>query len=355
MRSGTNEGMRILIIGGSGTFIGARLVDELASLGYDVAVFSRVAPRTHDVRHIAGDRRSLADFSGALRAVAPDVVVDAILSSEPQVRDVQTVFRGVASRFVALSSMDVYRACGVLHRLEEGPLEPLPLTESSPVRTKLQTYPPAQIAKLQQIFGWLDEQYDKIPVERAVLSDKDLRGTVLRLPMVYGPGDKLHRFFATLKRITDHRPAIVMTEEFSAWRGTKGYVDEVAAAVARAVLSDASAGHIYNVGEADTLSELEWARMVAGATGWRGEFVLVPDDRAPAHLRLPANWLQHWVADTSRIRSELGYRERVRREEAVRRTVEWELANPPAEIDPRQFDYAAEDAMLSNGGVSRGS
>ena len=46
--------MRILVIGGSGTFIGARVVDELVRMGHDVAVFSRVAPRRGDVRHIAG-------------------------------------------------------------------------------------------------------------------------------------------------------------------------------------------------------------------------------------------------------------------------------------------------------------
>ncbi len=54
------------------------------------------------------------------------------------------IFRGVATRVVAASSMDVYRACGVLHGSEEGPLEPVPLTEKSALRTKLQTYPAAQ-------------------------------------------------------------------------------------------------------------------------------------------------------------------------------------------------------------------
>jgi hypothetical protein len=33
--------------------------------------------------------------------------------------------RGVARRIVAVSSIDVYRACGVLHGTEEGPLEPV--------------------------------------------------------------------------------------------------------------------------------------------------------------------------------------------------------------------------------------
>jgi hypothetical protein len=37
------------------------------------------------------------------------------------------VFRGIAGRVVVASSIDVYRACGVLHGSEEGPLEPVPL------------------------------------------------------------------------------------------------------------------------------------------------------------------------------------------------------------------------------------
>ncbi len=40
------------------------------------------------------------------------------------------------------------------------------------------------------------------------------------------------------------------------------------------------------------------------------------------------------------------------REEALRRTVEWERANPPGEIDPPEFDYALEDAALESAGRS---
>ena len=116
--------------------------------------------------------------------------------------------------------------------------------------------------------------------------------------------------------------------------------------MALAAVSERAAGHIYNIGESNALSELEWARTIARATDWRGELVVVPNDLAPAHLRPPGNYAQHWVADTTRVREELGYRERISREEAVARTVEWELANPPAQVDLQQFDYAAEDATL---------
>jgi nucleoside-diphosphate-sugar epimerase len=338
--------MRILLIGGNG-FIGKFLVSELERGGHEVYVFHR--PRTHAApapREIFGDRRRLNDSAAELRALRFDVVVDLILSSGRQAADLMNVFKGATARVVAPSSCDVYRACGVLHGSEPGGLEPLPLTESSPLRSTLQTYPPATIQMLQKTFGWLDEEYDKIPVEREILGHPELPGTVLRLPMIYGPGDPLHRFGALVKRMDDGRPAILFEEKVAAWRSPRGYVGNVAAAIALAATLDHAAGKIYNVAEAESFSELEWALQVASAAGWDGNFVTLPAERTPPHLRLPGNADQHWVVDSTRIRQELGYREPVARADAIRSSVEWERANP-APADPRAFDYAAEDAAIS--------
>jgi nucleoside-diphosphate-sugar epimerase len=338
--------MHVLLIGGTG-FIGPVVARELIERGHDVTVFHRgraVAPV--NVRAIIGDRRRLIEFSDPLRAAKADVVVDLVLSSGAQARDLMTVFRGATRRVVALSSGDVYRACGVLHGFESGPLEPLPLSESAPLRTTPQTYPAAQIETLRQVFGWLDDEYDKIPVEREVLGDCDLPGTVLRLPMVYGAGDFAHRLHPIVKRIADRRPAILFEEKIAAWRGPRGYVENVAAAVALAATSDRAAGRIYNVAEPESVSELGWATEIARIMEWSGEFVVLPSDRVPAHLRMPGNFDQHWVYDTTRIREELEYRERVPREEAIRRTIAWELANPPTTFNPHPFDYGAEDAAV---------
>ncbi|PYR78913.1 MAG: NAD-dependent dehydratase [Acidobacteria bacterium] len=344
---GGSSDVRVLVIGGTG-FIGPHVAHELIRRSHDVTVFHRgrtaVPP---GAREIVGDRRRLTESAARLRALAPDVIVDVVLSSGRQARELMNVFRGHARRVVAVSSMDVYRACGVTHGLEEGPLEPLPLTEeSSALRTKLQTYPPAQLQMLQQIFGWLDEEYDKIPIEREVLGDHELPGTVVRLPMVYGPRDPLHRFHPIVKRILDGRPVIPFSAEMAQWRATKGYVENVGAALVAVALADRASGRIYNAGEADTLTELEWAQHIARALNWDGEFKLMPDDRLPLHLRAPANTAQHWIGDTTRIRNELGFREMVTRDEAIRRTVEWEAANPPNGFTPHQFDYASEDEAL---------
>jgi nucleoside-diphosphate-sugar epimerase len=334
--------MKILVLGGTG-FIGPHLVRQLARVGHSVSVFHRGRAQVDlPAQQIIGRREDLA----RLRPNA-DVVIDLILSSGAQAKQLMETFRGVAERVVAASSIDVYRACGVLHGSEEGPLEPVPLTEDSPLRTKLQTYPPAQIKMLQQIFGWLDEEYDKIPVERAILGDPELPGTVLRLPMIYGPGDHLRRFHPVLRRIDDGRPVILFEESAAAWRSPRGYVENVAAALALAAVSERAGGRIYNVAEMPAFSEIEWAAKIAAATGWNGRFVTLPKELTPLHLRQPGNAAQHWTADSTRIRQELDYREIVPLEEAIRRTIDWERAHPPTNFNPHPFDYAAEDAAVA--------
>ena len=340
--------MRALLIGGTG-FIGSYLTRELQRLGVEVAVLTRGRSGNDlsaDLTRIVGDRKQLRDCEAAIRAFAPDVVVDLILSSGTQARELMGVLRGVAGRVVALSSMDVYRACGLLHGLEEGPLEPVPLTEQSALRTKLATYPPAQIAMVQQVYGWVDADYDKIPVERAILEGGELPATILRLPMIYGPGDPLHRFFPLVRRMDDRRPAILMSSAQAAWRSPRGFVGNVAAAIALAAISDKALGRVYNVAEQPSHSELEWARRVAAAAGWTGAFIVLPSEAMPPHLRMPGNFDQHWSVDTSRIRSELGYVEPVDVHSAIEQTVAWERVNPP----PRPLaaiDYAAEDAAIA--------
>jgi len=340
--------MKILVIGGTG-FIGPHVIRALVASGHEVAVFHRSACAAElpaGVQEILGDRRELEVHQTAFKAFGPEIVLDVILSSGRRAADLMHLFRGKARRVVAVSSMDVYRACGVLHGSEPGDLEPLPLTEESPLRTVLRTYPPENIKMLQSVFGWLDDEYDKIPVEQAVLGDPKLPGSVVRLPMVYGPGDPLHRFFPLLKRIDDGRKVILFADVVAEWRGCKGYVENVGAAIALAAVSEKAAGRIYNVAEPDVPTEREWAERVARDTGWPGRIVVLPREKTAKHLILPGNTRQHWVASSQRIREELGFREPVGPEEALRRTIEWERTHPPP-IDPTQFDYAAEDAALS--------
>ena len=338
--------MKILLIGGSG-FIGHFTAEHLQQNSHSVTVFHRgktSAPQ--GTEEILGDRQFLQDHQPEFRQQKFDVAVDFVLSSGRQAQQLMDTFRGIAGRVVALSSMDVYRAWGVFYNMEPSGLQELPLTEDSELRTSRITYPPDVLKKVQAIYGWLDAEYDKIPVEQAVLSDAKLPGTILRLPMIYGPGDPTHRFHSVLKRIDDGRKQIIFADDVAPLRTPRGYVEDVAASIALAATSPQAAGRVYNVSEAESFGELDWARKIAAATGWAGQFVVLPHDRTPKHLLLPGNTAQHVVASSERIRQELGYRELLPREEAIRRTIAWERANPPTQ-PLAQFDYDAEDAALA--------
>ena len=180
------------------------------------------------------------------------------------------------------------------------------------------------------------------------MNDPELPGTVLRLPMVYGPGDPLHRFYPVVKRVADGRRHIIFPEALAAWHSPRGYVENVAAAIALAATDDRAAQRVFNVCEEPAFGELEWARKIASEMRWEGEFVVLPDNRTPPHLLKPGNAAQHWTASSARIRRELGYNEPVAIDEAIRRTTAWQRENAPAVEFLAQFDYAAEDAALDH-------
>ena len=340
--------MRILLLGGTG-FIGPFVARRLSAEGHEVMLFHRgqtQADLPPAVRHIAGDRRELPLHRAELARLVPDVVLDMYAMTAAEAGAVVAVFSGVAGRIVAISSQDVYRAFGRLIRTEPGPPDPLPLAEDAPLREKLFPYRGETPLPADDPRHWTDD-YDKILVERAYLGARDLPGTILRLPMVYGPGDGQHRLFAYLKRMDDGRATILLGEHAARWRWTRGYVENVAAAIARATTDARAAGRVYNVGEEPALALAEWVRRIGAQAGWQGQVVTLPEERLPAHLAVELDLAQDLVADTARLRTELGYREAVPQDEALRRTIAWERANPPTTVDPARFDYVVEDAALT--------
>jgi nucleoside-diphosphate-sugar epimerase len=333
--------VRILLLGGT-NFIGPAVVERLRDLGHDVTVFHRGRHENGDlsgVAHIHGDRAALDAHAAEFRAAAPDVVIAMGLMFERDAVAAVAAFRGLARRIVAISSIDVYRAYGRMHGSEPGPVEPMPLTEDSPLREKLFPY------RGERADAAMDD-YDKILVEQAVMSDPELQGTVLRLPAVHGERDYQHRLFMEVARMDAGRPAIIVPEAQWSWRWPRGYAGNIADAIGLVATDSRAVGRVYHVAEETALPMADWIRRVADVTGWTGKIVAVPDDLLPPHLQPKGNFAQDIVVDSSRIRRELGYAERVLPGEGVRRAVAWERAHPPKSA-AQWLDFPAEDAALA--------
>jgi len=167
--------MKVIAIGATG-FIGRQVVAKLVEAGNEVAVLHRgTTPllARNGVTEILGERSTIREMRSQFRACSPDVAIDMILSSAAQARATLEALRGIARRVVAISSGDVYRAMAVVHRLDAGPLEPVPLTEDSAFRTQTQTYSAEVLAMARAAFPWIDEEYDKTQVEQALRSDPE--------------------------------------------------------------------------------------------------------------------------------------------------------------------------------------
>ena len=209
--------MQVLVIGGT-RFIGPALVRRLDSLGQDITVLHRgetEADLPPSVRHLHGDRARLSDYRDEIARLAPEVVIDMGALTEADANGVVDAMRGLARRFVVISSQDVYRAYGVFHGIEQSPLEEAPSSEKSPLRTHLFPYR-GKIAGL--------DDYEKILVERVAMSARELPATIIRLPAIYGEGYYQHRLAVELRRMDDNRPAIVLEKRLAAWRWTRAYV-----------------------------------------------------------------------------------------------------------------------------------
>lgn len=304
--------MKVAVLGATG-FIGSHLARWLVETGHEVVGMQRGAtpPHVGRVRSMPVDRHDVVALRRTLAEASPDVLVDLIAYSAT---DAATLLEGLPpalERVVVISSGDVYSSYDAFR----GRIPPrdasAPLTEAAPLRDRLYPYRAASAP------GELEYSYEKILVERTAQAGSRAPVTVLRLPMVYGPGDRQQRVGRYLRRLAGDASVLRLNEREAAWRCTRGYVEDVAWAIALAALDDRAGGQVFNVGEADALTELEWVEAIAAAAGWGGDVIADPA-KAPS---LDAEWSVHLMMNVRRIREVLRYAEPVGRTEGLRRTV----------------------------------
>lgn len=334
--------MHILILGGTG-FIGSRVLQALK--GHEVTVYHRSRQQKHllGVRHIHGDREHLGLHRAELSKLQPDVVLDMIPYNESDAQHVVNNLSDVSARIVAISSISVYRSFGIMLGIEQGKIDNRPATEEDPLRTQLYPYQKLK-RRIDRTANNGLKRYDKIAAERIYLSQPGLLCSIIRLPMVYGPGDKDHRLAPYLRRMIDKREAIYLQKAVVDWRNSRGFVDNVALAITAVVLKG-EPGQAYNYAEPEDFTEADWIREMGRHLNWQGEIRTIPNGLpfgfpSLGELPLSTNFAQHLRMDSDKIRKELDYTEILTVKEALKLTIDDEVKLLPT------IDYSEENRMI---------
>jgi nucleoside-diphosphate-sugar epimerase len=326
---------RALVIGGTGP-TGPHLVAGLRARGFDTAILHRglheIDEIPPDVEHLHADPYDAVALDTALAGRRYDVVI----ASYGRLREVARVCVGRAGRFVGVGGVPLYRGWMRPEDLAPRGL-PVPVTEDAP-RVESE----AELRKGFRIRR----------TEEAVFAHHPT-AAMFRYPTVYGPRQLLPLEWCVVRRLLDGRRAVVLPDGGLTLH-TAGYVENLAHAVLLAVdRPEASAGRAYNCGDTRTLTLRQRVEWIARLMEKPLEIVGVPAEVAkPAWPLLTHEESDHRLMDLSRLQHELGYRDVVPTEEALRRTVDWLLANRPEaggfteqlRCDP--FEYAAEDRLI---------
>jgi nucleoside-diphosphate-sugar epimerase len=265
--------MRVLMLGSSG-FIGRATQSAFISAGHQVFGLSRrTAANNHeDCTAILGDRENAAQVLSLVKELRIDCIIDfkamCFETSQPLIDALATC----GARYVMISSSDVYRNYGLLNKLDSGEPDAVLLVEASPLRVVSYPYRSNDNASPASPDHW-KHTYDKIPIEAYLAANHD-NWTILRLPMVYGPGDGGLRFDWALHGMIGGRSSLKVPRKWLNWTTTLGFVGNIGAAIAHAGGSPLAAGEVFNIGDIQPMPQSWWLSELARCFPWTGDVVV---------------------------------------------------------------------------------
>lgn len=326
--------MKALVIGGTGP-TGPFIVEGLLKKGYHVAILHRGVHETElpeEVEHIHSDPHFTESITQALGTRTFDLVI----AMYGRIRHIVPLMKDRTPRLIAIGGLP-YQAIIDGFKNIVGP--PIPLSEDAPLVTD------ESINK----FTYLMTLTEQVVMEAH--KQGQFETVIFRYPMIYGPRQLAPREWSIIRRILDGRKQIIIPNDGLKLL-SRGYIENMAHAVLLAVdQPDKSAGQIYNVRDERLLSVREWIYLIAASMGSELEMVSIPFDLA--HPSRPYTGRSHHeVLDINKIKTQLGYRDIVDCEEAIRRTVSWYLTNRPepgGEVERQlgdSFDYDIEDRVI---------
>jgi nucleoside-diphosphate-sugar epimerase len=299
--------MKVAVLGGT-IFVGRAVVEALVAAGHDVVV-------VHRGQHEPGDGFPDVEHVHADRADLPPLVADAVVDTRALSRaDVEGVLRAVPDvPTVVVSSVDVYPALAGLNAGEARC--DVPIDERTPVRTERFPY-------RGQIPGMDD--YEKLDCEELYLARG---GVVLRLPFVIGPHDYQRREEPVLRRVrAGERELRIGAGNLLA---SRVLVRDVGTAVVAALGVE---GEVFVLAEHPTSTVRQWYEAIVDASGADMAVVTVPDEEVEEDLGLTVTHQQHLLVSPAKAMARLGWEPTPWRD-AVRESVAWHLAHPPAVVE----------------------
>jgi len=327
---------KVLLIGGTGP-TGPWIVQGLLERGFRVTILHRGEHETAEipakVEHIHANPRSEETLEQALGARTFDLVI----ATYGRLRSVARVMCERTERFISVGGFPTFR--GFMNPMAfDPPGLPVPVREEA-----------ERVANADE-----SDKSFQVRCTEDLVFDLHPQATHLRYPFVYGPRQLLPRAWSLVRRILEHRPHIILPEG-GLTLSTFGYAENMAHAVLLAVdQPEVSRGRIYNCGDEQVLTLRQVVDIVARALDHRWRVVSLPWELARSARPLIMQPLPtHRVIDISRIRTELGYRDRVSPAEALARTAHWLVENPPPRGGQEEmvlqdpFDYATEDRLIA--------
>lgn len=320
-----------LVIGGSGP-TGPHVVEGMRQRGYRVSVLSRgvhVYPFADDVERIVGDPH----FEEPLAQALGERTFDVVIATYGRLKVTSRLLAGRTGHFIAVGGCAAYRGF-------TDPDDVWPMGQLSPVPETAPLCGPGD-----HPFG------GKIVAAEQVLFEHHPDATLFRYPYVYGPRQIAPREWSLVRRVRDGRRAVVVMHGGLSLL-SHHYAENAAHAILLAVdKRDAAAGKAYNCADDEQVTQRQLIEIGARALGVEMEVLSIPDVES-AQGALIQYQPHHYLADTSLIKADLGYRDLVSSVEAITRTVQWYRDNPleyGGEYEQRRkdvFDYEAEDRLI---------
>ena len=331
--------MRSLVLGGS-TFVGRRLVLELAGQGHEVSVLNRgrtPSALPPGVGRFTADRTDAGSMRSALEGTEWDAIFDVsgfvMVAGGSSIADLLELFDGRTAAYVFVSSVMAYQPSPLMPWTEDQPTSTEPTTSYGGFKAQAE----AEVLKRHELTGF--------------------PGSIARPAAIYGPDNNILDMEAAMF-LRLRRKLPVLLPHGGLVTGNYGHVDDLCALlIAMAQSPRTIAGEVVNAtGQAITTAG--YVRALAEIVGVEPDIHLLPDDRlgqVPGPLFGHLFGVRHHAVLSTDKARRLGLPAERGFVEGHGQTYEWFLSSPLVDApdsmsDPvwgAGYDFAAEAKALA--------